>query len=221
MKCPAQGAALIGLAIVSPAFFPASSGICIMSEVGLEITLPSSILTKVPQSSDSWAIFLEGTRMSYKYKMVWAPKWYGHPWGSIIAGDCLVSTNLPNEAWLNYSVLLKRKKLMFVLKDSYRSRWFCSIWSCGSVSQDVENPCSKEPGRAEAAAGKWQVGARSRGSQQGRVAAAVCPKHSSAFPFSSYALFPPHKVSTTAVSERLKPNSQVLTSKNPSSSGNF
>lgn len=72
MKCPAQGAALIGLAIVNPTFFPASSGICIMSEVVVEITLPSSILTKVPQSSDSWEIFLEGTRMSYKYKMVQA-----------------------------------------------------------------------------------------------------------------------------------------------------
>lgn len=62
MKCPAQGAALIGLAVVSTAFFPASSGICIMSELVVEITLPlpSSILTKVPQSSDSWAIFWRG-----------------------------------------------------------------------------------------------------------------------------------------------------------------
>lgn len=106
-----------------------------MSEVGLEITLPSSILTKVPQSSDSWAIFLEGTRMSYKYKMVWAPKWYGHPWGSIIAGDSLVSTNLPNEAWLNYSVLLKRKKLMFVLKELLQITlvlFHLELWQCES-----------------------------------------------------------------------------------------
>lgn len=73
MKCPAQGAALIGLAVVSPAFFPASSGICIMSEVVVEITLPSSILTKVPQCSDSWVIFFEGTRMSYKFELVWTP----------------------------------------------------------------------------------------------------------------------------------------------------
>lgn len=68
MKCPAQGAALIGLAVVSPAFFPASSGICIMSEVEAEITLPSSILSKVPQSRDSWVVFLEGTNT----------KWCGH-----------------------------------------------------------------------------------------------------------------------------------------------
>lgn len=96
MKCPAQGAALIGLAVVSPAFFPASSGICIMSEVVVEITLPSSILTKVPQSRNSWAIFLEGTRMPYKYDIVWAPD-HGR---STIPGDSLVGTNVPNEAWL-------------------------------------------------------------------------------------------------------------------------
>lgn len=43
------------------------------------------------------------------------------------------------------------------------------------MSRDGDNPCSKEQGRAQAAAGEWEVGARSRGSQQGRVAAAVCP----------------------------------------------
>lgn len=33
-----------------------------MSELVVEITLPSSVLTKVPQSSDSWEIFFGGDK---------------------------------------------------------------------------------------------------------------------------------------------------------------
>lgn len=45
VKHPAQGAALIGLAPLGLTFFPASAGICIMSEVVVEMTFPSSALT--------------------------------------------------------------------------------------------------------------------------------------------------------------------------------
>lgn len=71
-KHPAQGAALIGLAPVSRAFFCGSSGICIMSEVGVEMILPSSALTKALQSSNSWVMCFKEARMPYKCKMSWA-----------------------------------------------------------------------------------------------------------------------------------------------------
>lgn len=60
LKRPAQGAALIGLAPVSLAFFCASSGICIMPEVGVETTLPSSALTEVLQSSNKLGYVFAG-----------------------------------------------------------------------------------------------------------------------------------------------------------------
>jgi len=97
MKRPAQGAALIGLAPVSHAFFRASSGIRIMSEVGVEMILPSS----------GWVMFLDGARVPHKCEMLWASWVKHHSWG--LAGEHQVYPT-----WLGYT-LLEGKRLMFAL----------------------------------------------------------------------------------------------------------